>query len=53
MITRIVTIKAMQQVNRDTPAQHEDASDLLASAGFIDLQLNGCGGVLLNSDTSS
>ncbi len=41
----------MQAVEEIT-IQHENAQGLLATAGFIDLQLNGCGGVLLNSETS-
>ncbi|WP_022942889.1 N-acetylglucosamine-6-phosphate deacetylase [Psychromonas hadalis] len=47
----IVAIKAMQDVQQLTIA-HQNAQGLLATAGFIDLQLNGCGGVLLNSDTN-
>ena len=32
------------------PTECLDGTGLLATAGFIDIQLNGCGGVLLNTD---
>lgn len=47
----IIAIEAMQAVNKIT-IPHQDFQGLLATAGFIDLQLNGCGGVLLNSETN-
>lgn len=34
------------------PKLLEDFGNVIISAGFIDLQLNGCGGVLLNDDIS-
>ncbi len=44
-ITSIVSMK-----DAKLPAKIFNANGLLATAGFIDIQLNGCGGVLLNTD---
>ncbi|MEJ2765976.1 N-acetylglucosamine-6-phosphate deacetylase [Photobacterium sp. MCCC 1A19761] len=44
----IQTVCPMQEAQ--LPEATLDASGLTATAGFIDIQLNGCGGVLLNTD---
>ncbi|MCM0148850.1 N-acetylglucosamine-6-phosphate deacetylase [Photobacterium galatheae] len=48
----ITDVLPMSQVNQNQrlPEQCFDGSGLLATAGFIDIQINGCGGVLLNTD---
>lgn len=47
----IIAIKPMQEVD-NIAISHKNCEGLLATAGFIDLQVNGCGGVLFNSDTN-
>jgi len=44
----IVAVTPMEQVS--LPEMTFDGNELTATAGFIDIQLNGCGGVLLNTD---
>lgn len=44
----IVAVTPMEQVS--LPEMTFDGNGLTATAGFIDIQLNGCGGVLLNTD---
>lgn len=45
------TIQAVHPMHEaPLPEVTMDASGLTATAGFIDLQINGCGGVLLNTD---
>ena len=47
---KIAAIVDNQQVPKDIPQINLHGCNL--SAGFIDLQLNGCGGVMFNGDTS-
>ncbi|WP_318458592.1 N-acetylglucosamine-6-phosphate deacetylase [Photobacterium leiognathi] len=51
VIQRIVPMSEVNQA--ELPETVVDAKGMLASAGFIDLQLNGCGGVLLNTAIST
>ncbi|WP_318498043.1 N-acetylglucosamine-6-phosphate deacetylase [Photobacterium leiognathi] len=51
VIQRIVPMSEVNQAK--LPETVVDAKGMLASAGFIDLQLNGCGGVLLNTAIST
>ena len=45
------TIQAVVPMDHASlPQETYDGSGLTATAGFIDVQLNGCGGVLLNTD---
>ncbi|OAN11500.1 N-acetylglucosamine-6-phosphate deacetylase [Photobacterium jeanii] len=44
-IERVVAMEAAE-----LPADTIDGKGALATAGFIDVQINGCGGVLLNTD---
>ncbi len=45
------TIVAVTPMNEASlPKVTFDGNGLTATAGFIDIQLNGCGGVLLNTD---
>ncbi|AJR05769.1 N-acetylglucosamine-6-phosphate deacetylase [Photobacterium gaetbulicola] len=47
------TIEAIVPMeNASLPANTHNGRGLTATAGFIDLQLNGCGGVMLNVDIS-
>ncbi|QUJ70281.1 N-acetylglucosamine-6-phosphate deacetylase (plasmid) [Photobacterium sp. GJ3] len=50
-ISAILPMSVAEQ-SQIIPADTLDGSGLLATAGFIDIQLNGCGGVLLNTDIS-
>ncbi|MGF1759485.1 N-acetylglucosamine-6-phosphate deacetylase [Photobacterium sagamiensis] len=51
MIIEHDTIQAIVPMpEADLPDNTFNANGLLATSGFIDIQLNGCGGVLLNTD---
>ncbi|TLS78897.1 N-acetylglucosamine-6-phosphate deacetylase [Photobacterium damselae] len=49
-ITRVISNN--ETMDMQLPDVQIDGKGYLATAGFIDLQLNGCGGVLLNTDPS-
>lgn len=49
-ITKVISNN--ETMDTQLPAVQIDGKGYLATAGFIDLQLNGCGGVLLNTDPS-
>ncbi|HIF9181057.1 TPA: N-acetylglucosamine-6-phosphate deacetylase [Photobacterium damselae] len=49
-ITKVVSNN--ETMDMQLPNVQIDGKGYLATAGFIDLQLNGCGGVLLNTDPS-
>lgn len=49
-ITRVISNN--ETMDMQLPDIQIDGKGYLATAGFIDLQLNGCGGVLLNTDPS-
>lgn len=49
-ITRVISNN--ETMDTQLPDVQIDGKGYLATAGFIDLQLNGCGGVLLNTDPS-
>ena len=51
VIQRILPMADVNQL--ELPETVVDGKGFLASAGFIDLQINGCGGVLLNTAISS
>ncbi|PSV42531.1 N-acetylglucosamine-6-phosphate deacetylase [Photobacterium sp. GB-36] len=51
VIQRIIPMADVNQ--SELPDTVVDGKGFLASAGFIDLQINGCGGVLLNTAISS
>ncbi|PSV27002.1 MULTISPECIES: N-acetylglucosamine-6-phosphate deacetylase [unclassified Photobacterium] len=51
VIQRIIPMADVNQ--SELPETVVDGKGFLASAGFIDLQINGCGGVLLNTAISS
>ncbi|EAR53279.1 hypothetical N-acetylglucosamine-6-phosphate deacetylase [Photobacterium sp. SKA34] len=51
VIQRIIPMSDVNQ--SELPETVVDGKGFLASAGFIDLQINGCGGVLLNTAISS
>lgn len=51
VIQRILPMADVNQL--ELPETVVDGKGFLASAGFIDLQINGCGGVLLNTGISS
>ncbi|HIF9277360.1 TPA: N-acetylglucosamine-6-phosphate deacetylase [Photobacterium damselae] len=49
-ITKVISNN--ETMDMQLPNVQIDGKGYLATAGFIDLQLNGCGGVLLNTDPS-
>lgn len=49
-ITKVISNN--ETMDTQLPDVQIDGKGYLATAGFIDLQLNGCGGVLLNTDPS-
>ncbi|EPT9251303.1 N-acetylglucosamine-6-phosphate deacetylase [Photobacterium damselae subsp. damselae] len=49
-ITKVISNN--ETMDMQLPDVQIDGKGYLATAGFIDLQLNGCGGVLLNTDPS-
>ncbi|HIF9152670.1 TPA: N-acetylglucosamine-6-phosphate deacetylase [Photobacterium damselae] len=49
-ITKVISND--ETMDMQLPEVQIDGKGYLATAGFIDLQLNGCGGVLLNTDPS-
>ncbi|WP_036823658.1 N-acetylglucosamine-6-phosphate deacetylase [Photobacterium sanctipauli] len=48
------TIESVQPMDKNNalPSNQIDGQGMLVTAGFIDVQLNGCGGVLFNTDIS-